>query len=81
MRHAPTPDEKLNQLGFNLDYWRWKYESCYQFHNAEYYKKYQEARKEFGDYYRVTYPTAKPISYNNYIPLSDRTEQFENFEN
>ena len=82
MRHAPTPDEKLNKLGFNLDYWRWKYESCYQFHNAEYYKKYQEARKEFGDYYRVTYSTAKPIQETkDYVRLADLTEIFEEYEN
>ena len=81
MRHTVTTDEKLNQLGFKLDYWKWKYESCYQFHNAEYYNKYQEARKQFGEYYGKKYPTLKPISTMDYTPLADRTEQFENFEN
>ncbi len=81
MRHALTQDNKLNELGINLDYWRDKYEHCHRFFKSEYYEKYQEAKKKFGEYYGKTYPTAKPISYNNYIPLADRTEQFENFEN
>jgi hypothetical protein len=82
MRHALTQDFKLNQLGINLDYWRDKYEHSHRFFKSEYYEKYQEARKEFGEYYRAKYPTTMPIQKSkDYVMLADQTEKFENFEN
>lgn len=81
MRHALTQDNKLNELGINLDYWRDKYEHCHRFFKAEYYEKYQEARKQFGDYYRVKYPTAKAIKPSkDYTMIVDLTERYEEFE-
>jgi len=81
MRHALTQDHKLNELGVNLDYWRWKYKSCYQFHHAEFYQKYQEARKAFGEYYKTHYnikvPELNPPM--GYTRLADLTEVFEEY--
>ena len=82
MRHALTQDNKLNELGINLDYWRWKYQHSHRFFKTEYYQKYQEAREKFGEYYRINYPTAKPIQQTkDYVRLSDLTEIFEEYEN
>ena len=82
MRHGLTIDNKLNELGINLDYWRNKYEHCHKFFKAEYYKKYQEARKEFGEYHRAHYDIKIPklkLS-KDYIMIADLTERFEEFE-
>jgi hypothetical protein len=83
MKHPITLDNKLDELGIALDYWRWKYLVSHPFFKAEYYNKYEKAKKEFSNYYKSKYPKAK-IKANeskDYIRLDDLTEKFEEYEN
>lgn len=81
MRHILTLDNTLDNLGHELDYWRWKYETAHPFIKAEYYNDYQKAKKAFADYYSKKYPkqASKVKKPSDYIMLADRTERFEEY--
>jgi hypothetical protein len=81
MRHILTNDILLDELGIKLDYWREKYNKSHPFFKNEYYQKYQEARKAFGDYYSKQYPKAavKLKPPKKYTMIADLTERFEEY--
>ena len=81
MRHVLTNDIKLDELGINLDYWRWKYNTSHPFFKNEYYEKYQQAKKAFGDYYGKKYPQnkIKVKPSKEYTMMADLTERFEEY--
>lgn len=83
MRHALTNDIKLDELGINLDYWRWKYNTSHPFFKNEYYQKYQQAKQLFADYYSKQYPKAaiKLKPSKEYTMMADLTERFEEYGN
>lgn len=75
-------DIQLDKLVTNIDFLRWKYETCHQFWKSEYYEKLSIAKLELKKYLAKNYPKVKvTVKPSPYIRLADMTEQYENFNN
>jgi hypothetical protein len=82
MRYVLTGDIKLDNLGINLDYWKYKYEAYNPFTKNDYYEQYEKAKKAYSNYYNSKYKKAKVniVPSEKYTMIADLTEKFEEYE-
>ena len=78
-------DTKLEKLRDNVSYYEWKFESCHRFWKNEYLTEIRKARSKLKEYKAKHYPemlqpTALLTQLKPFMPMSDFSEQYENYE-
>jgi hypothetical protein len=78
-------DTKLQKLRDNISYYEWKFESCHRFWKNEYLTEIRKARAKLKEYKVKHYPemlqpTALLTQPKPFMPMSDFSEQYENYE-
>jgi hypothetical protein len=79
-------DSKLEKLKDNIAYYEWKFESCHRFWKNEYLTEIRKARAKLKEYKAKHYPeilqpTALLTQPKPFMPMSDFSENFEEYAN